>query len=262
MWGATCTFRISNTGGLNFNPRSPCGERHSYPFSKKLRAIYFNPRSPCGERHCVGCGRHTNNGISILAPRVGSDVAADTNVTADDYFNPRSPCGERRRACGAERCAAVFQSSLPVWGATSSLPVLVLVQIFQSSLPVWGATGQHRLSILRQVISILAPRVGSDVSLEDYYTKLEVFQSSLPVWGATALACLTSTAYIFQSSLPVWGATSIRAYALIVLPISILAPRVGSDRVLRVVLARVAYFNPRSPCGERQAGHVKRVGGT
>ena len=38
---------------LNFNPRSPCGERQG-----KLCGMegvdHFNPRSPCGERHPQG----------------------------------------------------------------------------------------------------------------------------------------------------------------------------------------------------------------
>ncbi len=33
----------------NFNPRSPCGERHRKHCPGQGR-IYFNPRSPCGER--------------------------------------------------------------------------------------------------------------------------------------------------------------------------------------------------------------------
>ena len=34
---------------LNFNPRSPCGERRG-PFIVYDNELYFNPRSPCGER--------------------------------------------------------------------------------------------------------------------------------------------------------------------------------------------------------------------
>ena len=35
---------------INFNPRSPCGERLSETVIASLLPIYFNPRSPCGER--------------------------------------------------------------------------------------------------------------------------------------------------------------------------------------------------------------------
>ncbi|EDN01986.1 hypothetical protein BACCAP_00019 [Pseudoflavonifractor capillosus ATCC 29799] len=72
VWGATSWRRIMLQFGYNFNPRSPCGERHVpgafWPTSKN-----FNPRSPCGERP----------GELLLSP-------------SRHYFNPRSPCGERR----------------------------------------------------------------------------------------------------------------------------------------------------------------------
>ena len=47
--GSDIMSTISFILKLNFNPRSPCGERHT------LKAItdairHFNPRSPCGER--------------------------------------------------------------------------------------------------------------------------------------------------------------------------------------------------------------------
>src|SRR5699024_9630488 len=34
----------------NFNPRSPCGERHYFEVSLDYLTGNFNPRSPCGER--------------------------------------------------------------------------------------------------------------------------------------------------------------------------------------------------------------------
>ena len=56
------------------------------------------------------------------------------------------------------------------------------------------------------------------------------FQSTLPVWGATwGYLDARRARREFQSTLPVWGATG----------------RVSSSR------CRYAYFNPRSPCGER-----------
>ena len=56
--------------------------------------------------------------ISIHAPRVGSDVVLSTQSCLATNFNPRSPCGERQ-----------------VWGVT-----LHTILLFQSTLPVWGAT--------------------------------------------------------------------------------------------------------------------------
>ena len=63
----------------------------------------------------------------------------------------------------------------------------------------------------------------------------------------------------FQSTLPVWGATILSEIELKKLEISIHAPRVGSDSCPGPACCRCGYFNPRSPCGERQA--VKRAQG-
>ena len=58
-------------------------------------------------------------------------------------FNPRSPCGERRTP-------------------TTKPPSKIL---FQSTLPVRGATGFHFLNDLAPDISIHAPRAGSDSNI-------------------------------------------------------------------------------------------------
>ena len=56
------------------------------------------------------------------------------------YFNPRSPCGERLMDAFSNAAMVIFQSTLPVWGAT-----------------IRHGGGLHRVHI-----SIHAPRVGSD----------------------------------------------------------------------------------------------------
>ena len=58
---------------FNFNPRSPHGERHAQLFYA-FRIIYFNPRSPHGERQLYLAPISVIRGISIHAPRTGSDV--------------------------------------------------------------------------------------------------------------------------------------------------------------------------------------------
>ena len=83
--------------------------------------------------------------------------------------------------------SASFQSSLPVWGATPFVGAQAVKVAFQSSLPVWGATFALLHHVKCPRISILAPRVGSDVTLVDFQLHGFGFQSSLPVWGATIL---------------------------------------------------------------------------
>ena len=77
-------------------------------------------------------------------------------------MNPRSPCGERPSCKSLYLIPVKFQSTLPVWGATSGPVPRSNMLVFQSTLPVWGAT-IHREPSRRKWM----------------------FQSTLPVWGAT-----------------------------------------------------------------------------
>ena len=97
VWGATGPSPRSSTTHLNFNPRSPCGERPcSCPGPACCRCENFNPRSPCGERLRLGGAHGQARRISIHAPRVGSDSVTWHHRPRFSDFNPRSPCGERR----------------------------------------------------------------------------------------------------------------------------------------------------------------------
>ena len=103
--------------------------------------IHFNPRSPCGERP-VHVGHHvTGGGISIHAPRVGSDWPCRGKRCYPGYFNPRSPCGERRKISTSKRGGQNFNPRSPCGERRQNpcqLPYNHL--LFQSTLPVWGAT--------------------------------------------------------------------------------------------------------------------------
>ena len=79
--------------------------------------------------------------ISIHAPRVGSDTLRHGRKYCLSDFNPRSPCGERPLVRGLPpESVPVFQSTLPVWGATAEKREYARKRQFQSTLPVWGAT--------------------------------------------------------------------------------------------------------------------------
>ena len=123
-----------------FNPRSPCGERRRLWPEENRSWRCFNPRSPCGERRGLRRENWTLRDVSIHAPRVGSDDAQHVIAPVRECFNPRSPCGERRCGTLMYRCVSVFQSTLPVWGATIERIDAQGSSKFQSTLPVWGAT--------------------------------------------------------------------------------------------------------------------------
>ena len=57
----------------------------------------------------------------------------------------------------------------------------------------------------------------------------QIFQSTRPVWGATCRSSAAWSSCAHFNPRPVWGATDIKCARLMVLPISIHAPRVGRD---------------------------------
>ena len=185
--GSDLSSEIQPSDKVDFNPRSPCGERLSSACVHAIVLSYFNPRSPCGERHFVS-GTHSTGalfqstlpvwgatawrgykserrGISIHAPRVGSDHRRVH--PADDHadFNPRSPGGERRRS----------------------------------------AAGWCR----QRAISIHAPRVGSDRQRSPSHPPPTYFNPRSPCGERRVYSRPAWTGRIFQSTLPVWGATLI-----------------------------------------------------
>ena len=138
MWGATLTARRWPTDGkisihaprvgrdqgratirplMYFNPRAPCGARLRHMLREKAPRN-FNPRAPCGARPPRGATSRRLADISIHAPRVGRD---------NGRLNPSK---------GMKR--------------------------FQSTRPVWGATSVNDGKAYLQNISIHAPRVGRD----------------------------------------------------------------------------------------------------
>ena len=79
--------------------------------------------------------------ISIHAPRMGSDPPIRAKMTTSHIFQSTPPHGER-----------------PTWGASSGGSYE-----FQSTPPAWGATaGVENLQTIK-IISIHAPRMGSDI---------------------------------------------------------------------------------------------------
>ena len=80
----------------------------------------------------------------------------------------------------------IFQSTLPVRGATFGVPPHMCMDLeFQSTLPVRGATFALLHHALCGVISIHAPRAGSDDIFAGFSLYNILFQSTLPVRGAT-----------------------------------------------------------------------------
>ncbi len=197
-------------------------------------------------------GWHTSRGISIHAPRAGSDCFQGQDCPLHKDFNPCSPCGERRASLVNLLTDFRFQSMLPVRGATNGVASQMAAMVFQSMLPVRGATVR------------LFPH---DYGVAD-------FNPCSPCGERPATAGQSDIDKLFQSMLPVRGATKTRTSFPSSKRISIHAPRAGSDtpstrssatpssfqsmlpvrgatRASGRCCSRPGYFNPCSPCGER-----------
>ena len=172
----------------NFYPRSPRGERPVWLICLLLASeTYFYPRSPRGERRCTpsaeaGCQEFLSTlpargatksamrkrkffKISIHAPREGSDHAIYQNSrNYVQYFYPRSPRGERPLARTS----------------TTAPPTYFYPRSPRGERRDRGCS--QRVAVL---ISIHAPREGSDVRVMANVTVYNLFLSTLPARGAT-----------------------------------------------------------------------------
>ena len=114
--------------GVDFYPRSPCGERLRHwttylncsRFLSTLslrratsqqpdgttKTTYFYPRSPCGERH-----------------------STNANLRSHRNFYPRSPCGERHILCVVSVQVGGFLSTLSLRRATTCIRDTALLSI-------------------------------------------------------------------------------------------------------------------------------------
>ena len=127
---------------------------------------YFNPRSPCGERLRCSFQLLQAFSISIHAPRAGSDKGSTLDAMPL-FISIHAP----RAGSDALRSHSSFFGD-----------------VFQSTLPVRGATIIADYIKLCQAISIHAPRAGSDDIRGCTYGSFASFQSTLPVRGATGYA--------------------------------------------------------------------------
>ena len=149
--------------------------------------------------------------ISIHAPRVGSDFFSFTPSTSKVYFNPRSPCGERHVEWDYCVPKILFQSTLPVWGATDGREYSrdegrISIHAPRVGSDVWNSLrGNHCR------ISIHAPRVGSDKLAGPQIRQEQNFNPRSPCGERRKAPTKSTWSTSFQSTLPVWGATALVA---------------------------------------------------
>ena len=255
-------------------PRVGCDES---VIACRLDGIVFQSTHPVWGATFQETRRQGAHQISIHAPRVGCDAAPRAGPATADNFNPRTPCGVRRpKRAPSLRCLWIsihaprvgcdrntvqvrvynrkFQSTHPVWGATLQGKTNdILAAVFQSTHPVWGATPPGMPAMLwtcnfnprtpcgvrrrsgwqRRLpcgISIHAPRVGCDMVEPKPFALLFISIHAPRVGCDGTGGTITGVGEI-----------------------SIHAPRVGCDNRFPPMPGTQSDFNPRTPCGVRQA---------
>ena len=164
MRGATAAGMITHrTAAVSIH--APHAGRDRRPMRNTQTISSFNPRAPCGARHTTSTPSASMCAVSIHAPHAGRDSTSATRGFPLSSFNPRAPCGARpltywkkgdtecfnpRAPCGARPCARAW--------AYADAP-------FQSTRPMRGATLAPLLHCLRIYVSIHAPHAGRDTIL-------------------------------------------------------------------------------------------------
>ena len=170
--------------------------------------------------------------------------------------------------------AWLFQSTLPLRGATHTERNGSLLTLFQSTLPLRGATvalrrdgviqehfnphspcGERLQQILDKanalLISIHTPLAGSDFSWAEWTPNTTLFQSTLPLRGATRTPTRSRRrGRYFNPHSPCGERLKSLPFAVSVILFQSTLPLRGATRTVRIMRWRF-YFNPHSPCGER-----------
>ena len=168
-------------------------------------------------------------GISIHAPRVGSDFPVCPRKSRRGYFNPRSPCGERHQPPGNGRLCHSISIHAPRVGSDVNVPKRSQASDISIHAPRVGSDGHYRPRPDQGGISIHAPRVGSD----------PVQYPNISPHSISIHAPRVGSDWRY-SQLP-----SVRRYFN---PRSPCGERLSS----KVTKTYAKDFNPRSPCGERR----------
>ena len=171
-----------------------------------------------------------NKIVSIHAPRVGRDklVLGPPSLSKVSIHAPR---------VGRDK---------------DNLPELMTQVQFQSTRPVWGATSGTEGVLLLGDVSIHAPRVGRDLVKFARVRLASLFQSTRPVWGATHSSTLISHTYYVSIHAPRVGRDFFSDWHDNPrIQVSIHAPRVGRDGDASEASCVRQSFNPRAPCGAR-----------
>ena len=132
VWGATESSPRTRAICYQFQSTLPVWGATSFPLIATLLPLHFNPRSPCGERPRGTRSSRMVCGISIHAPRVGSDQRAHLRPSVTGYFKVKLLYSQKyeklvvsahQRVQRIEMYSPIGGTSL--WPAGTSLPASI-----------------------------------------------------------------------------------------------------------------------------------------
>ena len=148
-------------GRINFNPRSPHGERQC-PVSFTVFQCVISIHAPRMGSDSLCRHKQFAGTISIHAPRMGSDLAGGGTVLSDDISIPAPRMGSDD-LIGVATAQNYISIHAPRMGSDGS----------PGQFPYWQTDFNPR-----------SPH-GERLNILKSTSNLRIFQSTLPAWGAT-----------------------------------------------------------------------------
>ena len=148
----------------------------------------------------------------------------------------------------------LFQSTLPLRGATTSKPKFEIKVQFQSTFPLRGATRHpKRRSDRAYHFNPRSPLRGATRIPKELWDNYRI-SIHVPLAGSDGCFLGLLLAADISIHVPLAGSDDKVSNELRDLWISIHVPLAGSDPLRSAACGAAPNFNPRSPCGERRQG--------
>ena len=212
----------------------------------RRRTSYFNPRSPDGERRITSNLNVRSRRFQSTLPGWGATEHRNM-VDRTVEFQSTLPGWGATPPDKTMFMAEQFQSTLPGWGATLNRIRLRQFHQFQSTLPGWGATRRQSHFITEDIISIHAPRMGSDVSDAERKGLEQYFNPRSPDGERHSLGRLGFGVDYFNPRSPDGERLHVKRGLDFGRTISIHAPRMGSDDITATLFGVSGKFQSTLP---------------
>ena len=173
-------------GGLDFNPRTPCGVRPARP-TRDTHTAAISIHAPLAGCDFVRAYVSPRREISIHAPLAGCDPRRKPWQSRARHFNPRTPCGVRRAIIILHSAPLVISIHAPLAGCDPPPSASILRAVnFNPRTPCGVRRTQPWQN--RSICYDFNPRTPCGVrqNVPAKPKQAATFQSTHPLRGATA----------------------------------------------------------------------------